>query len=189
MILLKSVGGETLRLRLWFLLPLGCVLVIATLLIVTLIRLKAIDDIDRYTAETAALAEHVYQDQIELSANMLGAAMEVLANDRSLRQLLAQRDREQLLKGSARLFSELKKKYAITHLYFSDPNRVNILRVHQPERFGDTLDRNHPAGAAKESNQLWCRTGAAGYIYAAPGHAVDGHRWEIARLRRVGDGN
>lgn len=142
MILLKSVGGETLRLRLWFLLPLASVLVIATLLIVTLIRLKATSDINQYAEETSALAEHVYGDGIEHSANMLGAAMEVLANDRSLRQLLAQRDREQLLQGSARLFSGLKKKYAITHLYFSDPNRVNILRVHQPERFGDTLDRS-----------------------------------------------
>lgn len=152
MTLLKSMGGETLRLRLWFLLPLAGVLVVATLLIVTLIHLKATGDINRYTEETAALAEHVYQDQIELSANMLGAAMEVLANDRSLRQLLAQRDREQLLQGSTRLFSELKKKYDITHLYFSDPNRVNIPRVHQPERFGDTLDRSTTL-QAQQKNQ------------------------------------
>lgn len=152
MMLLKSVGGETLRLRLWFLLPLASVLVVATLLIVTLIRLNAASGIKRYTEETAALAEHVYRDQIELSANMLGAAMVVLANDRSLRQGLAQRDREQLLQGSARLFSELKKKYAITHLYFSDPNRVNILRLHQPERFGDTIDRSTTL-QAQQKNQ------------------------------------
>jgi len=152
MFILKSVGRETFRLRLWFLLPLASVLVLATLLIVTLIRLKAMGDINRYTVETAALAEHIYRDQTELSANMLGAAMVVLANDRSLRQGLAQRDREQLLRGSALLFSELKKKYAITHLYFSDPNRVNILRVHQPERFGDTVDRSTTL-QAQQKNQ------------------------------------
>lgn len=142
MVFLKSMGGETLRLRLWFLLPLAGVLVVATLLIVTLIRLKAIGDTDRYTEETAALAEHIYRDQIKFTTNLLGVAMEVLANDRSLRQLLAQRDRAQLLHGSERLFAELKKKYDITHLYFSDPNRVNILRVHEPENFGDTIDRS-----------------------------------------------
>jgi len=152
MFILKSVGRETFRLRLWFLLPLASVLVLATLLIVMLIRLKAMGDINRYTVETAALAEHIYLDQTELSANMLGAAMVVLANDRSLRQGLAQRDREQLLRGSALLFSELKKKYAITHLYFSDPNRVNILRVHQPERFGDTVDRSTTL-QAQQKNQ------------------------------------
>ncbi|HEY5581602.1 MAG TPA: diguanylate cyclase, partial [Rhodoferax sp.] len=40
----------------------------------------------------------------------------------------------------------------ITHLYFSDPNRVNILRVHQPERFGDTLDRSTTL-QAQQKNQ------------------------------------
>jgi diguanylate cyclase (GGDEF)-like protein len=152
MLFLKTVGGETLRLRLQFLLPLASVLVVATLLIVMLIRLKAIGDIDRYTAEISVLAAHTYRDQIKLNANMLGAAMVVLANDGSLRQGVAQRDRKQLLQGSAHLFSELKEKYGITHLYFSDPNRVNILRVHQPERFGDTLDRSTTL-QAQQKNQ------------------------------------
>jgi len=155
MVFLRKAGRETQRLRMWFLLPLASVLVLATLLIVTLIRLKAAGDINRYTEETAALAEHVYRDQIELSTNMLGAAMVVLANDRSLRQGLVQRDREQLLSGSARLFSELKNKYAITHLYFSDQNRVNILRVHQPERFGDTIGRSTTLQAQQQNKSSY----------------------------------
>lgn len=151
MVFLKGEGGETLRLRLWFLLPLASVLVAATLLIVTLIRLKASADIERYTAEHTALAEHIYQDQIELSANMLGAAMEVLANDRLLHQSLERRDRDRLLQSSASLFAELKKKYDITHFYFSDPNRVNILRVHQPERFGDIINRSTTLQAQQQN--------------------------------------
>jgi len=151
MVFLRKTGGETQRLRMWFLLPLASVLVFATLLIVTLIRLKATGDINRYTEETSALAEHVYRDQIELSANMLGAAMEALANDRSLRQSLARRDREHLLQSSAGMFAELRKKYDITHLYFSGPNRVNILRVHQPERFGDTINRNTTLQAQQQN--------------------------------------
>lgn len=142
MVLLKNVGGETLRLRMWFLLPLAGVLVAATLLIVTLIRLKAVDDTNRYTEEVSALAEHVYRNQIELSVNMLGAAMAVLANDESMRQGLALLDRERLLRSSVHLASELKSKYGITHLYFSGPDRVNVLRAHQPTRFGDTIDRS-----------------------------------------------
>jgi len=152
---MKSVGRETLRLRVWFLLPLASVLVLATLILVTLIHLKAVGDIDRFTVETVARAEHVYQDQIELGAHMLGAAMVVLANDRSLRRALAQHDREQLLQDSAALFAELKKKYTISHLYFSDPNRVNILRVHQPERFGDTLNRSTTLQAQQRSETVY----------------------------------
>lgn len=57
-----------------------------------------------------------------------------------------------MLRGSASLFAELKKKFDITHLYFSAPNRVNILRVHQPERFGDTIDRSTTL-QAQQKNQ------------------------------------
>ncbi len=152
---MNSVGRETVRLRLWFLLPLASVLVLATLILVTLIHLKAIVDIDRFTVENVSRAERVYHDQIELSAHMLGAAMEVLANDRSLRLALAQSDRKQLLQGSAALFAELKKKYGITHLYFSDPNRVSILRVHQPERFGDTLNRSTTEQAQQRGQTVY----------------------------------
>lgn len=138
-----SVGKEkeTLRLRLWFLLPLTGVLLVTVLLMVLAIQRHAADDIDRDAGNTANRAEHLYQEEIDGSASMLGAAMEVLATDQRLRQALARRDRQVLLARSAPLFAELKKKYAITHFYFSDSQRVNILRVHQPARFGDVINR------------------------------------------------
>ena len=132
---------ETLRLRLWFLLPLAGVLLVTVLLMVLAIHRHADEDIERDAENAANRAEHLYQEEIDGSASMLGAAMEVLAADRELRQALARRDRARLLQRSAPLFAELKKKYSITHFYFSDSNRVNVLRVHQPARFGDTINR------------------------------------------------
>ncbi|MDO8208384.1 MAG: diguanylate cyclase [Gallionella sp.] len=141
MIFSLSMEKETLRLRLWFLLPLACVLLVTVLLMVMAIHRHANEDIDRDAGGAATRAEHLYQEEIDSSADMLGAAMEVLATDQGLRQALANRDRTQLLQRTAPLFAELKKKYAITHFYFSDSQRVNILRVHQPARFGDTINR------------------------------------------------
>jgi signal transduction histidine kinase len=141
MIFSKSKVKETLRLRLWFLLPLAGVMLVAVLLMVLVIHRHVVEDIPRDTENAANLAEHLYQEEINNSASMLGATMEVLTTDKGLRQALARRDRTQLLQRSAPLFTELKKKYAITHFYFSDSNRVNILRVHQPARFGDTINR------------------------------------------------
>ncbi len=141
MIFSKLKGKETLLLRLWFLLPLAGVLLVTVLLMVLAIHRHADEDIEREAENTASLAEHLYQEEIDGSAGMLGAAVEVLATDRELRQALARRDRTQLLQRSAPLFAELKKKYSITHFYFSDSHRVNILRVHQPARFGDTINR------------------------------------------------
>lgn len=141
MIFSRIKGKETLGLRLWFLLPLAGVLLLTVLLMVLAIQHHVNEDIDRDAENAANLAEHLYQEEIEGSAGMLGAAMEVLATDQKLRQALAHRDHAQLLQLSAPLFAELKKKYSITHFYFSDSNRVNILRVHQPARFGDTINR------------------------------------------------
>ncbi|MBZ0105322.1 MAG: diguanylate cyclase [Sulfuricella denitrificans] len=134
-------GKLMLRLRLWFLVPLTVVLLAAILLIVMLIRHHAYQDIDHNTERLSALSDRLYRDQIELTANMLGATMEVLSTDAALRRALQQRDRESLQQRAEPLFATLKKKYGITHLYFSGPDRVNLLRAHQPERFGDTIDR------------------------------------------------
>jgi hypothetical protein len=113
-------GNETLRLRLWFLLPLAAVLLVTVLLMVLAIHRHAAEDIDRDAGSAATRAEHLYQEEIDSSASMLGAAMEVLATDQSLRQALASRDRAQLLQRSAPLFAELKK---------SMPSPISISRI------------------------------------------------------------
>lgn len=141
MIFSTTNGKESLRLHLWFLLPLAGVLLITVALLVLTIHRHASEDIDRDAEKAAQLAEHLYREEISASADMLGAAMEVLSTDQELRQALTRRNRAQLLQRAAPLFSELKKKYTITHFYFSDSHRVNILRVHQPERFGDVIKR------------------------------------------------
>lgn len=138
---IPNSSKEALRLRLWFLLPLAGVLVLTVLLLILGIQRHADADIERGAVDIAVLAEHLYQEEIDSSASMLGAAMEVLATDQALRRGLARRDRTQLLQRAAPLFAELRKKYSITHFYFSDRARVNILRVHQPARFGDTINR------------------------------------------------
>ena len=54
---------------------------------------------------------------------------------------LAQRDRDMLLKHATPLFKDIRRDYKITHFYFTGIDRVNLLRVHAPLRYGDTIDR------------------------------------------------
>ncbi len=179
MIFLTASGKEALRLRLWFLLPLAGVMLVTVSLIVLLIQRHVTADMNRNAVDAVNLAEHLYQEEIDSSASMLGAAMEVLATDQELRQAMVRRDRKRLLQRSAPLFAELKKKYAITHFYFSDSNRVNILRVHQPARFGDTINRettlqaqrNHQVSYGVELGPL----GTFTLRLVAPWFAADGH--------------
>ncbi len=54
---------------------------------------------------------------------------------------LAARDRDALLTAARPIFSELKTKHAITHMYFIAPDGTVLLRVHKPEQYGDRLIR------------------------------------------------
>jgi len=51
------------------------------------------------------------------------------------------------------LFMRYKKHYNITHFYFHDGRRTNIVRVHKPEKWGDTIDR-HTTLEAERTGQV-----------------------------------
>jgi len=99
------------------------------------------EHISEDVARTAQAVAGYYQATLAGRANKLGAALEIIAEDEQLRAALENRDRETLLARAQPIFQRLRTKYGITHFYFHDPRRVNLLRVHQPGRYGDTIDR------------------------------------------------
>ncbi|MEN6587571.1 MAG: EAL domain-containing protein [Sulfuricella sp.] len=86
-------------------------------------------------------AQTYYQRALLRRSEKLGAALEVILRDEPFQAALRAKDRDALLKRAAPLFKQFHDRYGITHFYFQDASRVNVLRVHQPERHGDTIDR------------------------------------------------
>ncbi len=82
-----------------------------------------------------------FNDKLYKQARSLDAVLEALKNDTQLVDSLAAGDRDSLLQHTESLFHHLREEHAITHFYFTDPQRVNLLRVHQPQRYGDTIER------------------------------------------------
>ncbi|MDP2821943.1 MAG: EAL domain-containing protein [Sulfuritalea sp.] len=80
-------------------------------------------------------------DRVALRASKLRAALEMLGRDPALRTDLMSGDRGRLQAKYGPLFDQIKREFNITHFYFFDANRVALLRLHQPERFGDRIDR------------------------------------------------
>jgi PAS domain S-box-containing protein len=74
-------------------------------------------------------------------AESLAAIEEVLLLDEGLHDALKRQDRRRLLADFGPIFALLRDKYGITHFYFQRPDRVNLLRVHKPEKNGDLIDR------------------------------------------------
>ncbi len=64
-----------------------------------------------------------------------------ILNRPDLEQLLISRDRQGLLKRTHGLFEKLNSRHGVSHFYFHLPSRENLLRVHQPNRFGDKIIR------------------------------------------------
>jgi len=104
-----------------------------------------------YALEKRHLSEHLsfvaqsaqnhFQMSVNGQAQKLGVAMSLVQNDKRLLAALEAGDRDALLESARPTFKELRSKYGISHFYFHNRERVNLLRVHQPNRFGDTIDR------------------------------------------------
>jgi PAS domain S-box-containing protein len=78
---------------------------------------------------------------IEVSRDGLAVAIEALSRDGEIIGALRARNADRLYSLTSNLFSSFRERYGITHFYFVDPGRFCILRVHDPSRKGDRIDR------------------------------------------------
>ncbi len=78
---------------------------------------------------------------VESNADKLGALLKVLEGNVIFQDAFVRRDRPALLAASQDLFKRLRADHDVTHWYFMTPERQIFLRVHQPDRFGDIVER------------------------------------------------
>ncbi len=99
-------------------------------------------------------AQIYFQRALRVRSEKLGAALQVILRDEPFQAALRAGDRDALLRLAAPLFRTFHEQYGITHFYFEDAARVNVLRVHQPARFGDTIDRFTTLAAEKSGKTV-----------------------------------
>ena len=85
-------------------------------------------------------SDELAKEMVEQSEG-LAALEEVFLRDASLHYAMKDRDRERLLTSYGDVFAQLRQDHGMTHFYFHGPDRVNLLRVHKPEKHGDLIDR------------------------------------------------
>lgn len=138
---LSEGGGETARLRLFFLAPLTLVIMVAVGLFVFEFYSHQHEEVQSGVVRVQASASELYRNSVRHNAVALQTIIEMLKKDKALRAALERGDRAELLEKSAPFFADLRRIFGVTHFYFTRPDRVNLLRVHQPERYGDVIDR------------------------------------------------
>ncbi len=93
-----------------------------------------------------------YDGLAEHEAYELGSTIKAIMQNSDIKKAFRKGDRELLLKLSKPLYSELQPR-EVTHFYFTGPDRINILRVHNPERFGDSIRRQTTLNAETTGNE------------------------------------
>lgn len=134
-----SSGGENLKKLI--LLPLALALVSLVLAFsFSLYRSERAHLTDTFDRQLVTM-QAALRDMVALRADKLHTALQFLDRDPEIRPALLSRDRNLLQAKYAALFDRLKRDFNITHFYLLGPDRVTLLRLHQPERHGDRIDR------------------------------------------------
>ena len=82
---------------------------------------------------------------------LLAVIEDALVDNADLRAALRAQDREHLLAQCGPIFARLREEHSITHFYFHRPDRVNLLRMHKPDKSGDLINRFTAREAARTS--------------------------------------
>jgi PAS domain S-box-containing protein len=82
-----------------------------------------------------------YEQLLEEETYDLTEEVNWIAQNEELMAALKEEDAEQLMNHSKSTYEQLSSTHHITHLYFQSPERVNILRMHNPGESGDVIDR------------------------------------------------
>lgn len=99
---------------------------------------------DRLTDDINADVSDLYGDlRVALNQQVAGftVAAQFIAADPEVQTALRAGDADHLLATWQSLFATMRQDKNLTHVYFTDTNRVCLLRVHQPDKHGDIIKR------------------------------------------------
>lgn len=98
---------------------------------------KIIKEAEKVTAQRV---EDLLKDEMNRDVATMSSTLEAIIRDPELARSFQAKNIEALLERGRPLFSRLKEKFKVTHFYFHQPNRNNLVRMHK-ERRGDLIKR------------------------------------------------
>lgn len=81
------------------------------------------------------------QTLLNEQASSLALSVNVVASDHNVQEALRHNDSTALLHQWQNVFQKMKESNKLSHFYFLDKHRVCLLRVHNPGKKGDVIDR------------------------------------------------
>jgi PAS domain S-box-containing protein len=113
------------------------------------------DNLKQSSAKKLAATSYDLERSLVEQSKMLTALEDGLVREATLIDALKAQDRDRLLAVYEPLFNQLRAEHAVTELSFQRPDRVNLLRVHQPDMTGDRIDRFTTLEAERTGQTAW----------------------------------
>ncbi|MGH1430045.1 MAG: EAL domain-containing protein [Neptuniibacter sp.] len=82
-----------------------------------------------------------FQSSFNSQANSILALLEVMINVEGARDALKEQNRLKINGLFQEFYQKLRRSQGITHFYFHSPELVNIVRLHNIDRYGDQINR------------------------------------------------
>ncbi|MBT3251373.1 MAG: PAS domain-containing protein [Candidatus Marinimicrobia bacterium] len=85
--------------------------------------------------------QSLFEQLLEDDTRMIDSQIDYLYSSASLKSAWLHKDRARLYNLSLPIFNNIHEKYSITHFYYISTDRECILRLHNPDKYGDIIDR------------------------------------------------
>lgn len=99
------------------------------------------EDLDQKHDATVDYVKNEYARSLTSQSARLMSEMGWILEKHAIIEGLKQRDYNLLLNNSSVAYQRVSGVHGVTHFYYQDSDRVNILRVHKPDINGDTINR------------------------------------------------
>jgi hypothetical protein len=148
-------SAADLTLKKWVLIPTAVAMLAGMTALITYQYEQIRQESHRDTSQLLDQVGSEWNSDISSKVQMLRAQLDHIARNSAMAEAFQNHDRETLTALSLPIAGGLKKDYNITHFYFVDLDRTCFLRAHQPDRWGDQIDRFTMMAAQLTGEDTW----------------------------------
>ena len=111
--------------------------------------------LDEMVKAQVTSVQTLFQDQLRSEAEFLTSQTLFIGKNSVLQGAMKRKNKDELLRESDRFFKDESFPKRITHWYFTLPDGINLLRVHDPEHSGGQINRWTQKQAMKTGESSW----------------------------------
>lgn len=129
-------------------LPAVATLVALFLVFILVFKFSQVQYLEQHSSNKLEVYKTEFEATFELEAESLISLLDLITNQVGARDALKKQDQQELYDLFFNTYEKLRKAQGITHFYFHSTTLKNVIRLHDPDRFGDKISRQTSLRAA-----------------------------------------